>query len=252
MRRSIALSLAVAFCLGCAAASAQETLDSVDAAVRAAWDKLTSLSSKVALDASLPVGANRIPMKAEGKMDYLKTADKTLYRQEVKLNVNGPSPMEADVVMLFDGADLYVTSSMNQGGKPDKQEPALERGTTPPGGGPLLDIMKRDLNLTLLPDAELDGTPVYVIEGTPKDPASKPGVAKMVFYFDKATGLQRKVEIYESKNVIAATLTYSDVQVNPEISEDVFKSPSSGSVPKAAPQGAVGGAAPGAGGGGAG
>jgi outer membrane lipoprotein-sorting protein len=239
MRRTI-LVLAGVVAWAVAGAFAQDTIDSVEAKVREAWAKNQSISANVAIEANVPLGQTRMLLSGGGTMNYLKGGDKEMYRQTISAKLPDPMTIEVKADVLFDGADLYLTTELFGKQKSEKATPDLLKGAVPPGGGMLFDVLKKELNLALKPEAPLDGKAMYVIEATPKnavDPEVPFGSATL--YLDKESGMLTKVEINEPSGTRLAGITYTGIKLNPEIPASLFVY-----VPPAPPQPAAPAAAP--------
>jgi len=217
-------------------AEAPETAESVAAALRAAWETVDSLRADVTVSARLPIGETRLEVAGNGTLEFLRHEGKEMYRQRIVMTMSPPHAMDGVSETICNGERIdLVTEFMNNRNR-TRVEPDLFKGIGPPGGGPLLDLLEKDCTLRVLPDARVDDTDVFVLEAIPKVPQSGMAERKAVLYFDKATGLQRKVELYESAAVITAVTTVSNVKLNPGIDPGRFNLPAA--PPPAAPSAA--------------
>lgn len=206
--------------LCCGIAAANPSLEEVEGKIAHAWDQVKSLSGLVSVEATLPIGETRIAVSGDGALDYLKSGDKAMYRQDLTAKTAEPLSLDAKVSTLFDGSDFYLSTKLMGIEESAKTSPDLARGAVPPGGGMLLDALKTQLDLKLLPDATLDESPVFVLEGTPK--AGDLPFTKAVISIDKGTGVLRKLELYESASVVAATVKVTGIKLNPPLSAANF------------------------------
>jgi len=222
MRASLIVALLFTLSLAGFPIGAPEPLESVEAKVRQAWDKIHALSGVIGIEATLPIGEGRLPVHGSGTVDFLRDAGKNKYREQITVKTPEPMTLEAGVDVIFDGVVLYVTTEFM--GKKDTSQsaPDLFKGAVPPGGGPLLEAMKSKCTLTVKPDALVDGKPCWTLEARLKEPIAEAPVQKGIVYFDKETGLARKMEVYESDTVVLGTATVSNVKVNPELSPRLF------------------------------
>lgn len=213
--------------LSCGMAGANASLEEVEGKISNAWDQLKSLTGTVSIEAVLPIGETRITVSGGGTLEYLKSGDKPMYRQDLSAKTPEPLNLEGKVSTLFDGTDFYLSTSMLGREESTKTSPDLARGAVPPGGGMLLDAVKTQLDLKVLPDAVLDEKPVFVLEGTPK--ASDLPFTKALLTIDKGTGVLRKLELFESAGVVAATINVTDVTINAPLpaANFVYKAPAS-------------------------
>ena len=206
----------------CTTVCADVSLEAAEAAIRAAWDKLKSFSADIGIDAKVPLGETRIEVSATGTEEFLKDGDKTKYRQQITARTPEPMVMEGSAEMLFDGADLHMTFEYFGTQKTETTKPRLDKGCVPPGGGMLLSQLKTQLDLRIKPDTEVDGKKVYVIEGTPKSQPEGFTIHKVALYIDKEFGFLRKAELSQSETEVAATMTKSNIKVNPELPASRF------------------------------
>jgi len=86
------------------------------------------------------------------------------------------------------------------------------------GGRDLFKDLRDNYRLALLPDETVEGHEVYVIEATPREQNWR-----AVHYFDKQTGVRVKFVEFDNGNEAAFTFTLSDIKLNPEIDEGLFK-----------------------------
>jgi len=143
------------------------------------------------------------------------------------LEMTMPEPMviRSKNDTLFDGETLYtVTETMGRRSVQTSNEP-LRNGVAPPGGKALFDILQERMTLALLPDTTVDGNRVFVFEGRPKPDGEAVPYEKLRYYIDQETGAQRKFETYESEHVVTATLKFENIELNPELPEDMFDPP---------------------------
>lgn len=216
-------------------AEAPETPEAVAAAVRAAWAAVDALQADVTVSARLPIGETRLDVAGKGTLEFLRHEGKEKYRQRIVMTMSPPHAMQGVSEVICDGERIdLVTEFMNTRNR-TRVEPDLFKGIGPPGGGPLLDLLEKDYRLRVLSNARVDDTDVFVLEATPKVPQSGMADRKAVLYFDKVTGLLRKMELYESVAVITAVTTVSNVKLNPKIDPGRFSLPAAPPPAAAAP-----------------
>ena len=202
-----------------------ETVESIAASVRAAWETVDSLRADVTVSARLPIGETRLDISGNGTLEFLRHEGKEMYRQRVVMRMSPPHAMDGVSETICNGERIdLVTEFMNNRNR-TRVEPDLFKGIGPPGGASLLDLVEKDCTLRVLPDARVDDTDVFVLAAIPKAPQSGMAERKAVLYFDKATGLHRKLELYESAAVITAVTTVSNVKLNPGIDPGRFNLP---------------------------
>jgi len=168
------------------AAMAQDTLEGVEAKVREAWAKNKSVTADVAIEANVPLGQTRLLLTGGGTMACLNDGGKEKYRQEVTVKMPEPMKLELKADIIFDGADLYLTTDAFGKKQSEKAKLDLLKGAVPPGGGMLFDVIKPQMNLSVKPEAQVNGKAAYVLEATPKDTSNKEvPVGNALLYIDR-------------------------------------------------------------------
>lgn len=222
------------------AAMAQDTLEGVEAKVREAWAKNKSVTADVAIEANVPLGQTRLLLTGGGTMACLNDGGKEKYRQEVTVKMPEPMKLELKADIIFDGADLYLTTDAFGKKQSEKAKLDLLKGAVPPGGGMLFDVIKPQMNLSVKPEAQVNGKAAYVLEATPKDTSNKEvPVGNALLYIDKELGMMVKMEVNETTGTKLATVNYAGIKLNPDVPAGLFVY-----VPPAVPQPAPAATAP--------
>lgn len=211
----------------CATSTFAATLADTEAEIRAAWDKVASLRAKIAVDAAIPVGENRMRLDGEGTLLYLKAGDTGKYRQDVVIQIPEPQALEMVSTMLFDGKDLHMRSTVAGQTTNVKTDAGVDPFSPPPGGGPLLDAIKSVATLALEPATTHAGRPAHVLTATPLEGASEADAfSRIVLTIDVETGARLKAEYYERDNVLTVSAVLSDLEINPELDAAKFETAS--------------------------
>lgn len=218
MSRFTACLLVLALVCGSACA---ESLERVEQRIRKAWEDQTSFRADLRISAMVTAGPNMLPVEGKGTLEFLRHEEKELWRQTLTMTIPAPVDKESHHEAVFDGADLRITNEMDGRRATRKVGSDLRNGAAPPGGGPLLDVLAEGLTLSLRGEDVVDEAPVYVIEGTPK--GKNPQFIKGVFYFDQATGIQRRQEIFDRPDSAPAIIVFCEnVQPGVKLEPDSF------------------------------
>ena len=207
-------------------ATAQEqSVEAIQKAVAEKMDGLKSLSSPLALNVEVklnPDMPNPLKLVGGGSVDYLKKGDKPLYRADIWAGFSETAPKMAQAQSAYDGKlvhyDVFIPLA-----KID------ETGTVDPGESFKADAnvmfaeLRKYVDLTALPPAQLGDTDVYVLEGKPKEGTDWGPVAKVRISFAQDTGIPLKVAIVGADDTDMGTLSMTGLKVNGELSEDNFK-----------------------------
>jgi len=196
----------------------------VNAAIRdliAKWDKVQSVS------ATLKTKGERLTpqhQKQEGKgtRDAMKKDGKLLNRVAYK---NGVVMIQPDgeqiltgqrVVRVFDGEFLWVDDTRHEGRRVTKSRPRPGQ-VQPLGGRPLFAGVRALDKLELLPDATVDGRPVYVFKGT-----TGGGTINLREYVDKETGILVKLEREDTLAKSTYEVELTNLKVNVDFPDGHF------------------------------
>lgn len=205
-----------------AIAAETASLETVTAAVRGAWENVSSLKADITVTARLPIGETRLDLTGGGALEFLRHDEKDKFRQRIATEIAPPHAMEGVTEIICDGDAIEMITVFMNNRHSARVQPDLFKGVMPPGGAALLALLEKDFDLRVLPETRLEDSAVFVLEALPKSAQAGMPDRKAVLYFDKETGLQRKVELYESAAVITATFTLSNITLNPEIDEARF------------------------------
>lgn len=222
--KRIALALMAATILPWGAATSETpTLDTVRASLEAAWKPVEFFTSDASMDFEFPVGTEALPLTGHGALKYLKEKGKERYRFILLTKVPEPYPMEMKTEVVYIDDSVYLTVEIQGQAQRQKGKPSLALNALPPGGEALIKALEAELALTVLPDGEVDGAPVFIIEGRPLDPAMP--FSKALFYLDKKLGVQRKSEIYDPEGKVGITLTFRNFQTTERPESGLFTAP---------------------------
>lgn len=218
--RYVAGVVTVGLIIGCASASADQTVQAVEAKILEAWNKLDALRVKTAMEYFSPDPTKGKP-SSFGILAYKKVDGVGKYR--VKSTFERPMPdgvITIDYDYLYDGTALYTVTM--KGDEVSAVKASLDDLGGPPPGGPfLLKFIKTIFDLAAGPDTEVDGRPVYLLKARAKD--SKSGdYEEGRFYFDKKTGLCLRMELGREERGAYVAFHYTDLEVNPTLPADHF------------------------------
>ncbi len=199
-------------------AALQEAID----AARAAFDAHDKVRAGLSLDARIPMGANRVTMFGSGTVAYQKDGNR--YLQILNLKMPEPYQMEADVRVLSNGTQVWITRRLMGTDTVEQKSPDLLTGAVPPGGALLFDLISEDLDLKRLPDTEAGGKSAYAFEGVPKTGTALQ-FTKAEFEVDQETGLLREARLYESEGALTVRLTQTGYDFSPDLSGVDFTPP---------------------------
>ncbi len=226
MYRTPYLAALVAVTLLGALSASADALSDAQNTIREAWNKVQSVSAKATVAATVPTGENRLRLTGEGTVEYLKEGTAGKYRQEIKIVLTDPQPLEMTTTMIFDGQDLYMTNTVGGTTTTVKDAAGSDPLSPPPGGAPMLDTLEQVATLSLESSETVDGKTHYILAGVPKD-AANAAFSRVVLHVDAETGLRVKTEFYESKDVLTASVVLSDIVLDAGVDAARFAAPAS-------------------------
>ena len=109
--------------------------------------------------------------------------------------------------------------------KAAKRNPNSGTSRSPESGEALFDSLRKKGELRLLPDAEVDGKPAFVVEVKPKPEEQKGApvpISTIRVYLAKETGIQVKSEFLDAGNKPFTTVYYTGITLNAEVDPSRF------------------------------
>ena len=204
--------------LAVVATASAETLETVEKALTEKFQKYTALSADMKMTMQMAPGMSA---DTTGTMEFMLHDGKEKFRNELKMKMeHGSQSLETRMVNIYDGTNAYVISEMMGQKRVMRTKPS--RMTGRPGGKAFFEDLKRESVLKLLPDADVDGMPAYVIEATPKQPNPQ-GPGRMNYYFDKKRGLMIKTVGLDAGGDTIMSMTLSNIKINPKLDPKRFE-----------------------------
>ena len=212
--------------LGLGAAAVAEDLETVEKKIATEWKKHKSLSAKLTMTHRSEARGAIMSGKGEGTFELQRTGDKVLLRVELKNTMTHKmgeqeQTMEQPMTTIVDGEFAYtVTEVMGQKmAMKSKIDPTMS-------GDPnaLFGDLREKNTLKLLPEETIDGEKVFVIEATPKQKPTTPGVpSKTVIHISQKTGCLVKLTAFTADDKPMMTMAYTDRKIDPKIDPERFK-----------------------------
>ncbi|HUW62444.1 MAG TPA: hypothetical protein VMZ06_15675 [Candidatus Bathyarchaeia archaeon] len=202
---------------------AQDSIDQIEQAVSAQFDKLASFSGAYDLTASFKLKPEQTaPMKlvGGGTVDYAKVGETPRYKGFLWAGFS-PTGRLLQAQALYDGQVGYYEAlaplfKLNESGQATMAE------IVPPGGKWLFNVMRKNLaNLTALPAELVNGQDCHVLRASVKEAESP--VAGFKAWFAKTTGILSKVTLLDAAGTEMAVITMKNLNVNGEMAGDAFK-----------------------------
>lgn len=211
------------------------SLEEVEKVIRDSFNEYNSIRSDIRIEASIPMQDIQIPVSGAGKMEYMKDDDGGKFRQAFTLSAPEPIALEVEMTVISDGRETVIISEMMGIRNVMRQNADLSQGTVPPGGEDLLSALKRETDLRLMEDGEIDGHAVYVLEAKPRDNENTQ-FSRALIHIDKKLGVTRLITMHEEGKLQSiGNIRFYNIELNPSISPENFlldtESPPSSSVP---------------------
>ncbi|HRI87012.1 MAG TPA: hypothetical protein PK869_02040 [Candidatus Hydrogenedentes bacterium] len=219
MRRGV-LALTVLTLCGFTAL-AQQTIESVEKEVEQLWAKTNSFTANVTTDTTVAIGPATMKSLATGTMQVLKEGEKSYFKIDMLNKIDTGVPvagtLEQKILSVFDGKEMFNEMEAMGMKQVYRMSPEDSEKQAPLTGKSMIESLRRQGELKLLPDASVDGKPTYVIEVTPnpetKSAAPSP-ISIMRTYISKELGLQVKMEVIDEKGAPMSTTVYKDIKIN--------------------------------------
>jgi hypothetical protein len=199
-------------------------LDTLVGKIEETWKKSTSITAKMALSSRLNVGDSVVTATGDGTYEFLRHDGKLLSRVEYRSTTLQKTPSEENrfdqhVLAISDGGTSQ-TLIETTGGQPRvvKSKVGPQQRGDPAA---LIDSLRREAAVAVLPEDIVDGRKVYVIEAILR--AAPPfAPSKQRLAFDEASGFLVQILGLGEDGLPMSTVTYSDVKVDVPIPLERF------------------------------
>ncbi|HKQ50240.1 MAG TPA: outer membrane lipoprotein-sorting protein [Phycisphaerae bacterium] len=164
-----------------------------------------------------------------GTVEYLIQGDKIVSRVEITsestASIGASESTTRDVHTMYgDGKYTFDVGETNGTKMAFKLDTDPIQVAVP--SKEMFDKWRKDFETKILPDENLDGKEVWVLEARPKDPEKTPA-ARMLTYFRKDIPLMVKTVSYDKYDRPFQWTTLTEIKVDPKIDPErfVFKRP---------------------------
>ncbi len=206
-----------------------ETLESVEKAITEKVGAHGSYRGKVVGGQHLENAEMKFDSEIDLTYEGLKKGDQWLYRSEgttksVAVVQGQEHKQDTTTLVVFDGQFVWTLTESNGQKSVSKAGPSAQFWVL--AGKAYFDNLRRDFELTLLPDETIDGKVTWPIQATARQAPSEGALATLITYFDKETGIGFKSVGKDSAGKIMMNLT-TDLTVNTSPAPDrfIFKAP---------------------------
>ena len=206
------------------AASAGETLESVEKKIIAVWDKHTSMSATMAMSTNMEQMGQKMSMKGSGQVEMMKTGDKELSRMEMTSKMDmgegaAATSIESKSLAIDDGEFTWMLQERMGQKRVIKAKTGKKQQM---GGKQMFQTLREMYELKLLPDEKIDGRSVYVLEGVPKQPMPQMPIKNVLMYFDKEYGAMVKMVSNNAGGQAVQTMAFTNIKLNPKLDPKRF------------------------------
>lgn len=227
MQRRLRAACMVAAVCALGAAQAEQTLESVETEVEALWQKVDAFTMNVTTDTNVPVGPLTLTSRATGTMECAKKDGAVLFRLEMVNKTQVPVVGAVDQKMLnvFDGTAMFSEMEMPGMHKVFRMPKDAAQKKGPSSGRAMFEGFREQGEVKLLPDATVDGAPVWVVQVTPNEAFKRRAptpVALFKFYISKDSGIQIKTEIFDTSGKPTSTTVCSNVNTGAKPAPERF------------------------------
>jgi outer membrane lipoprotein-sorting protein len=215
------LPLTFALLLACPFAAAAEDLADVEKKIIAKWDTVKAFTGKMKMTGKVPMETSM-----DGDVEFVRAGEKQRVRMDMTMTMTmpGQGEMKTKVLMVSDGE--IVTSLIDAMGRKmatkTRADSPQQQMNMDFGGKAMFDQMRKQYDLTLAKDAEIDGETCWSIEGTLKEPQPNMPV-KYVSHFRQKDGMFVKQEGFDKDEKSIQVITVTDIKLNPKIDAKRFE-----------------------------
>ncbi|MBN2307775.1 MAG: hypothetical protein JXR94_02320 [Candidatus Hydrogenedentes bacterium] len=228
LNRAWIVSAAILICI--APAWAADTLDTVKEQIIARWDSAQAVSCRVGLELQMNVNGMALPGRGTGTLDYRRKDDTTCSRMDVAGALTVPmgdstADLPQNVTAVFDGDQLHLQTVVLRMPVVMKYDASEEDDRKKSPAQLLFGGLEDAGELTLLPDASVNGAAAYALQVKFDEPDADGilPVAVLQLFFDKATGFPLRVQGFADGGAPVGALTFTDFKTDAEFPAGRFQ-----------------------------
>lgn len=207
------------------------TLEDVEKLVEAKWQGVTAFRADMSLEMKVPLGIVEVPSTAEGTIELLIEGESRMYRIDITNHLAKSvllrDGLTQNVLTVFDGELEYTELTVFGRKQVNKRVPDASDTKRPMGGRAVFDRLRKQGNVTLSGETEIDGKPVWIIDvtgnGEPVDVQGPIDPDRIRVFIAQDTGLQVRVVMYDEKDREMLRMRYSNVELNPKLNAERFR-----------------------------
>lgn len=203
-----------------------ETLEEVKQKISDRLDRLRSVQARLTMVQDVDSRGSAYQARTEGIYEIVNKGARSPFRSDMKVTQTlkeaggGSKQAEFSTLSVCDGEFVYT---LQEGmGRRSASKGRVDPSRAMFGDKAFLENLQRDYNLKLLADDHVDGTPVWVIEATPKDAANNP-IGRMSHYFQKDSGLWVKAIGRDREDKVISQTQVKDIKLNVTIPASRFE-----------------------------
>lgn len=201
---------------------AADTLESVEKALVEKSSKIKTLTANLLMTTSIVRENSSARHESRGKHEFARRNGRLFSRTQMNVTrINDIAGRELKsefaVLTIVDGDTMYTLREQGERQTAYKTNASGFQGAD---GRIMLEKLRRHHELKLRPEETIDGTAVYVIEGTRKKEGRS--ASKTTIYIAKDTGILLKKTQIDETNGMSSTTTLSNIKINPAIDPDRF------------------------------
>jgi outer membrane lipoprotein-sorting protein len=227
MKRNRFVAAVSAVLLGFAAsATADEKADGAIKKLDQQFAKVKSYTAKTESKTDIEFGPGHT-QKTEmgGALEWMREGEKVLMRSDMKANTatteGGTTTKTASTTTtVSDGEFLWVLNVEGDHKTVFKNRAPTVRDSRPSA---IFAQLGSYYDITLLPDAKVDGADCYVFEMKMKPMEGVPPSGRQLVYYQMDIGLSVKSEGFDANGKLTTSWVTSEIKLNADLSADRFK-----------------------------
>lgn len=204
---------------------AEETVDSIEKSVLSLHGKIKSFSARIDSRFDSTLQGAWVKSRTQGPISYQFKGDKILYRMDLKIETTRESDAEKsktseEQILMSDGEYMYQSGV--QDGKKIAYKADVDTLQTCVPTKLFFGWLRRDYDLSVLPDEKVDGKDCWVIRAAKKSEEEVLQL-KTVTFFRKDVPIMVKTINYDRFDNVMQVTEIKDIKLDVELKPELFQ-----------------------------
>lgn len=222
MRRFVFIACALLATSGFARADA---FDEIEKNILEKFAKVKTMKASFATEVVREQPTTTFTARGSGTVEMMKRDNTTLLRMDLLDVVDQTGPQNETFQRtrstISDGTYQYLLSEFN--GEIQAYRFKYDPAQNAFDSAAVLKTLRKDFNVNALPEEEIDGERVHVLEAMPIVYSDKEPIVRKQFFFSKKTGLLIKRIGFDATDVERDQFLLTNIKINEEIKKERFE-----------------------------